>query len=233
MIAVSGGAEAPASTRLADGVVSVPALRGVEAVAPLLEVIDELGWVAGGFARWCCSPTPDRDDASRIAPPGDLDVFFADEDAFWEASKRLVDLGACPTRQASYFLQLSVDAAFPGLGLPEVQLIHPFVDGERRWGPTKEDVVRQIDISVCRIALDGKGKSTATADSNFLEDESRRLIRFSRIDDPPAVFRHAFKYATKGYRVSDGETITLLEAWAKIEPPVREARVANGHRGYG
>lgn len=227
-------AKAEATPSVGQGLVTVPVIRGIGTVGPLLEVIEGKGWIAGGYARWCCSPEPDHEQGRHapVSPPGDLDVFFSDEPAFWETTRTLMDMGALPTRQASYLVQLTLTGVFPGLGLPEVQLVRPVVDGERHWGPTKEDVVRQIDLSVCRIALDGKGTSTATADAHFLEDEGNRRIRFERINDPPAVLRHAFKYAARGYRVTDTDTIALLESWARIEPPTREARVANGCRGY-
>lgn len=187
--------------------VKVQARRGLGLVGPLLQVIDGKGWVAGGFARWCCSPN------ENPAPTADLDVFFGSDEDYFAVVEALTLMGAHATRTMPYLTQMNVERAFPGVGLPEVQLIKPFIDGVRHWGPAKEDVVRQIDLSVCRIALDGSGYATATADQQFLADETDRRVRFVRINYAPAVIRHAFKYAVKGYKITDSESIKLLESW--------------------
>ena len=191
--------------------VKVQVRRGLGLVGPLLRVIEGKGWIAGGFARWCCSPN------ENPAPAADLDVFFGDEEGYLAVIEALGFMGAHATRTVPYLTQMNVERAFPGVGLPEIQLIRPIVNSERHWGPSKDDVVRQIDITVCRIALDGVGCATATADQRFLADESERKVCFVRINDPVSVIRHAFKYAAKGYRIQDRESMKLLNSWSLLE----------------
>ncbi len=206
--------------------VTVPMLRGRGVVAPLLELLGGRGWIAGGFARWCCSPN------KMTPPPGDLDVFFGDDDSFTRALADAIRLGAVITDEKSYFAQLDVSAAFPGVGLPHVQFIKPFVSGGRTWGPDKEDVVRQIDISVCRIALDGMSATTATADSTFLADESEQRIQIRLVNDPYSVTKHVIKYIRKGYAITPEEMTSIYDKWAEMDEAQRAARRASGHTGY-
>lgn len=208
--------------------VTVPVRRGMGLVDPLLRIVNGKGWIAGGFARWCCSPS------AELAPPADIDVFFATHLDVLNTSDRLLELGAKIVKEVPYFVQLDVSAAFPGFGLPAVQLIKPNqrADGTVAWGPTKEDVVRQIDLTVCRVALDGPGLSTATADPSFEDDELRKVLKFRRIKFPPAEMRHAFKYAAKGYTLSLADATELLDDWAKRDPSEREA-LAHGDDSRG
>lgn len=202
--------------------VTVPVRRGMGLVEPLLRVVNGKGWIAGGFARWCCSPS------AEIALPVDIDVFFADLSDVNVTVGKLKELGAKVVKEVPYFVQLDVSAAFPGFGLPAVQLVKPNVrpDGTAAWGPTKEDIVRQIDLTVCRVALDGLGRSTATADPLFETDELAKRIRFKCIKFPPAEMRHAFKYAAKGYTLSLTDASELLENWVQRDP---EERIALSH----
>lgn len=218
----------PARTECA-ALVTVPVRRGMGLVDPLLRIINGKGWIAGGFARWCCSLSPEP------APPTDIDVFFGSYLDVLSTSDRLRELGAKIVKEVPYFVQLDVSDAFPGFGLPAVQLIKPNqrADGTVAWGPTKEDVVRQIDLTVCRVALDGPGLSTATADPSFEDDELRKVLRFRRIKFPPAEMRHAFKYAAKGYTLSLTDATELLDDWAGRDPVERDVAThgADNDRG--
>lgn len=209
--------------------VTVPVLRGMGLVEPLLRIVNGTGWIAGGFARWCCSPSPE------LAAPADVDVFFAEQCDVDSTTGKLKKLGAKVVKEVPYFVQLDVSAAFPGFGLPAVQLVKPNVrsDGTVAWGPTKEDVVRQIDLTVCRVALDGPGLSTATADPLFETDELAKRLRFKCIKFPPAEMRHAFKYAAKGYMLSLTDATELLDDWAKRDPDERTALSQNSDDARG
>ncbi len=208
--------------------VHVPMLRGRGMVSQLLELLDDRGWIAGGFARWCCSPHRDA------AQPADLDVFFGTEEGFAGATADLLALGARATDDKPYFTQFDVSDAFAGVGLPQIQCIKPFVSGahSRTWGPGKDDVVRQIDITVCRIALDGLSSTTATADSTFLEDEGEQRIRVRLVNDPMSVSKHIIKYLRRGYTMTPEEMTSIYDKWAEMDEAQRAARRAGGYKGY-
>ena len=130
-------------------------------------------------------------------------------------------------RSTEWFVELDVKDVFQGYELPSIQLIRPL---NQRWGSTQSDVVQRIDLSVCRVSLNG-ATGTAIADKSFSVDESSRTIRFCHINDPARVLRHAFKYAAKGYTLSREQASVLLDDWSAR--PVEERSEDDSEEGHG
>lgn len=233
------------------GLVRVNVRRGAPVLKALQPVLHgQNGWVAGGFARWCCSPH----DAPT--PAGDLDVFFGDEASLETVKAKLLKLGAFVTREVSYFVELDVSRVMSfrdGMSVegmsrvPSVQLIKPFpgrstsepterlrvsdVNCDRSWGPTLGHVVRQIDITVCRVGL--CDASVGWADQDFEKDEAERVVRPVCINNPISVMVHAMKYVARGYALRSPEIVGLFEDWSSRSEEYRSKRVRPSKTGLG
>lgn len=189
---------------------------------------DRGGWIAGGFARWCCSPS------DSPAPADDIDVFFADTGALRATQAHLERLGARVTREVSYFVELDTGDLLSPLPPKRLQLIKPFVeDGARSWGPTIRDVVRQIDITVCRVAINSV--EHALADPAFEDDERDRIVAPVCINDPVAVMVHSLKYVAKGYSMRSPEIVSVFNNWTSQPGDYRLSMTNKGRSvdGYG
>lgn len=205
--------------------VRVPIRRHHGAIFTLHSIVGRSGWIAGGFARWCCSP------AESPAPADDVDVFFGDMKDLVAAQARLVSLGCRVTRDVSYFVELDVGTML--YGPKRLQLIKPLVDGRRAWGPTAQDVVRQIDITVCRVVI--LDPEHALADPSFEEDERDRVVVPVCINDPVAVMVHSLKYVAKGYSMRSPEIVSVFNNWTSQPGDYRLSMTNKGRSvdGYG
>jgi hypothetical protein len=151
-------------------------------------------YIAGGYARWACSPRSDT------PLPTDIDVVCPSKEQFKAAKKTVLTDGGEKLRDTKFSF------TFSGYDSPlKIQLLKTF------HGDTLEEALSEIDFSVCRVALittyDG------IADRNFLKDERASRLRVMAIEKQSVVntFCRLLRYARKGYDISQTDITRVLK----------------------
>lgn len=195
----------------------IPVLRGMTMIQPLWDLIAAHGMVlAGGFARWMCSPN------ESPATANDIDIFAANRAKWSEFLKVLEHLGFTESFESDFALTMSYarhkgHAEYdPRLAvIPKVQLIKVNNFGPRQtWGKPHE-VISGFDFTVIRIAI--LNETTALADPRFYRDETRRVMYLGAPQHPVVALHRLQKYARKGYYAPPFTVAQIFEEWENAD----------------
>lgn len=177
-------------------------------------VMVEGGYLAGGFARYYCSPL------LHPARYNDIDILCLSEEQFCAISNVLQHhLGMKPERSSKLSETFSAPLSFADFvtdsihyqeKVPTVQLIRP----SRFPGSTLGEALSLFDLSVCQVALLSPEK--ALAHHQFIYDERHRLIRFVGFHHLYDAFYRVAKYATKGYKLPIAHQLEIWLAWEAL-----------------
>lgn len=151
-------------------------------------------YIAGGYARWACSP---RSDSPL---PTDIDVVCPSEERFAAAKKTVLADGGIALRDTEFSF------TFSGYDSPlKIQLLKTY------RGDSLEEAMSEIDFSVCRVAL--ISLHDGLADRRFLQDERASRLRVVYIQEKTVVntFCRLLRYARKGYDISQADIFKVLE----------------------
>lgn len=187
----------------------------VAALGTLLQTHD--CYIAGGYARWACSPRVNP------APYNDIDIVCPSQrhcDGLFAAFKVS---GFKYLREGQFSYTFEAPKVISG----EIQLLKGF------WGNNVKECIDQFDLSVCRIAL--IGHDVGIADAQWEGDESALKCRVSCVvaDKAENSVCRLLRYAHKGYTIDKASVDTLLNviktsaakagpAAIKPEPPKPE-----------
>jgi len=165
------------------------------AVIDLMEMLSDHGChVAGGYARWACSP---RNDSPL---PSDIDVICPSKEAFEGAKADAIIAGAVARKDTDFSF------TFRGYHCPlKIQLLKTYLGRDLR------EAMSSIDFTVCRVAL--LNQHAALADRDFLSDERNSCLQVVAIEEQSVVntFCRMLRYARKGYDISQADIIRVLE----------------------
>lgn len=197
--------------------VTVPVLRGITEIMPLLALSDNFGFViAGGYARYCCSQTHNPEKA------GDVDMFPLTQEACDKLRAHLV-VDHNFTVKHENDLSISLDNPKEGdiqwRFIPRLQIIKPVVEGRVVTIGTVEDILNNFDFSVTRAAL--ISYSEGLVDEDFVEDEKHKLLRLKNIHCPISSTLRCMKYSRKGYFLRATEALKLFSDWDAREVEYR------------
>jgi len=192
--------------------------RGGDTVIGFLALLRNDGvrcFIAGGFARWVLS-------VDHTTPcPGDIDIFFENEEHFQKAKFILDKEGFRTSLETSNALTLTPpNTAEFDVGSMNIQLIRPC---KGRCG-TVYDVLDGFDINVCQAALVLTSKNTLKGyvSNVFVSGETHQRIRIAKMGHPLAVMQRCIKYASKGYKVSTRVLLQIFVAWDKLPQEERQ-----------
>jgi hypothetical protein len=163
-------------------------------LGPLLHSLQEHDcYIAGGYARWACSP---RDDSPL---PEDIDIICPSERKLRALETKLSADGANKGRETEFAITFRIYPA------RDLQLLKRF------RGETIEECLDQVDFSVCRVAI--IGMDSAVADRRFLGDEQQGKLTVVNLNTPTmpenAVFR-LMRYARKGYDFTQEDVMKVI-----------------------
>jgi len=163
-------------------------------------------FIAGGFARYVCSPCP--------APvlPGDIDLYCASESAFSQAQESLLRARLTQTHDTPFSVSFrdARSRLFRRFDLV-IQLVKPIKLGEIALFGGIESVAEGFDLSVLCVAI--IDATTALQHPSFEEDEYHRRIVLLSIPCPYAAIYRISKYMAKGYRLPAVELTKLFATW--------------------
>lgn len=190
----------------------VPLLRGFDVIAPLFDLIGDNGFICGGYARYCASPTVSPAKAE------DVDVYCyteADFDVLSTKLKQHLKVQVETTRAITFVPSDEGELAF----VPTVQLIKPVTQFRMVTVGSKEDVIGNFDFTVVRAAIvDGK---TAIVDPDFIADEKAKRLHLKNIHCPISSTLRCIKYVERGYTLMPWDCLTLFLDWDRRDPDYR------------
>jgi len=200
-------------------VIDVPVLRGIDAIADVLEMLDEkapgAAWVGGGYAAYCAS----RAESPPV--PGDVDIFVRDHNAWDDVFRGIDELDVFHVERKS-----NRAVTFTKAGRLTIQLIDPVSDEpycSERW-------VEDFDFTVCRAIL--VNRETVQADEHFVRDTVAMQLVLKNINHPIGAMMRMVKYTSKGYSCAPSEMVKILEAYERADPRAKE-NLLNEFRNMG
>jgi hypothetical protein len=218
--------------------VRIPVHRGISDITEFLAMAEKHGAViAGGYARYCCSPKKDPMSA------GDVDFFPKTEASLTGLCADLERVGFTKKHEN----HVSITYGFDGEDLrwklkPVPQVIKPVREGKIvTWG-TVEEILENFDFTVVRVALEriqrcarcgvsreghslniidachegflaGHDEWQGIADDDFEEDEKNTHLRLKNIHCPISSTLRCMKYARKGYFLGPAQVLKLFLDW--------------------
>lgn len=194
--------------------VTIPILRDFEKISKLFQIVskDNLGFIAGGFARHCCSPL------KEIPQFKDCDVFTSGEDSFQKIKFILqVENNLKIKFENEISVVFKTDDNENWKECPEINLIKPLKENNLlTYGKVLEEVLNNFDFSICRVGV--ISETECLADENFLFDEKKKKIRILRMESPVACIARLCKYAEKGYKIRVPTIMQCLKEWNERGP---------------
>jgi len=182
-------------------------VRGRSIIARLLSIVSPFGgYIAGGFARWALT-------IEDPIPTEDIDVYFQDEDKFYELSALLYSWG-CSVQYTSRF---GITWKIKGIDFP-VQTIYPHAElcGDPPF------ICNVFDIDVCRAAVWVENNNIQTfANFNINDNNRTTSIHCARVYNPISTGRRLDKYKDRGFAVQNSEYVFLDEIYYNATPEQR------------
>jgi hypothetical protein len=159
--------------------------------------------ICGGYARYCAS---EREKPVRA---GDLDLFPLTVDASSKLIELLLSKGFEKRHENEMSFTFKLNNAYPTL--PTLQVIKPVDEGSVKTVGELEEILRNFDFTVTRIAI--ISETECLADVQFKDDETWKLLRFKNIHCPISSMIRVVKYGRKGYHMRPAEVIKLYADW--------------------
>ena len=181
-------------------IASVPVLRNHSDFHYLQSLLGNVR-VAGGYARYVCSPNPEANFE------GDIDIVPRNQEEHDSICKTLrINCGqALSTSPCATTFKSSI------CGLIQVL-------GSKFFAPEETKILEDIDFTVCKVSIsltstdDGfKG----IADPEFLKHEKEKKLVVRHVDNPVGCLRRIMKYTLKGYSVDNEEILKIMDEYAK------------------
>lgn len=158
-------------------------------------------WVAGGAVR---------DFARGVPIDSDVDVFFADENAFVEFMVEMrARLDYRETRNAETVTTFFITVNEKPVLCQAVRLAY-YRD--------MEDCIDQFDFTVCQFATDG---TSMVCGLYSLFDLARKRLAVHRVTFGASSVRRMLKYAQRGFTACQGCIVNLLEGMNADESLIR------------
>ena len=189
--------------------VTIPILRDFNKIERLFKIVSEnnLGFIAGGFCRWMCSPKKEPSEAR------DVDVFTRGKEEFEKLKTILLMEEFLPIKSQndiSVVFKTSLNQVWKDC--PQINLIKPVQkDKLLTFGSSMEEILENFDFSICRVGI--LNEKECLAHSSFLNDELKKEINILKLESPIAAIMRIFKYSGKGYSINIPQIMGILKEW--------------------
>lgn len=177
--------------------------------------------IAGGYARWACTPFDKR--VHKIIEANDIDVFCEKEEYYLNIHKWLESVGKIAYKSdfaTSFTLRNSKYSYLD----KTIQLIAPRIEGNIILVGTPIDIISNFDFTINMIAIT---KTEIFMHKNFFRDLSNRKLYFNNIHCPLGILIRLKKYFKKGFNMETSEMLKVFQVWdsldSKIKTEIQEA----------
>lgn len=192
---------------------TMPVVRGFDAVRALYEHIGDIGIIAGGYARYCMSPTHDP------APAQDVDVFATTVENY-EVLRESFEGHLRRKRETTFAVTYETTDRGKFAYAPLLQLVKPLTRGRVVSVGTVDDIIGNFDFTVVRAAI--TSPTEGRVDDQFEEDEKAKRLRLKNIHCPISSTLRCIKYSQRGYKLQAMDTLALFLDWEGRPPEYRK-----------
>lgn len=184
---------------------SVAILREHDTIKLVFELTQGLGFIAGGFARYCVS------ERSELSCPGDIDIFTEDMGHFtdiylaFKANHRL-------KQRTNTEIETKFDYIFKEGFKKEtlsIQLIKPVHISNMNSKGNFISVLTNFDFTISKAAILANGD--AWAHHQFDRDDLGGHLVIEKIHCPISSMKRVIKYTQKGYTIESKEMLKLFK----------------------
>lgn len=178
----------------------LPIKRGTESIQALFGEIQKCkAVIAGGYARYCLSPS------ANPVPAKDIDIFMSNTDANLvnKLSESIQHLGHLKIFESELAITFSEN--------PQIQIIKPRIEKNFVTCGSIEEILSNFDFSICRAAL--TSLTEGLVDEHFESDELARRLQIKFIHNPVVEVTRFIKYGKKGYKFENSEIVKVLNDW--------------------
>lgn len=176
--------------------VQIPVQRGFDTVAPIYEIVQGKGYIAGSYAAFMGTPN------ETPILPNDVDVFATSAD---NASAMLGKLLQLPRVNWIEHRSDHVHLVSRQDDL-DIQVIEP----DPAWTNFPDDLLANFDLDICRAVL--ISPEHVVCDTNV----GLRKGKVLRVNDPLRTFKRLVKYAARGVEFNDHEVLKVLRAFREM-----------------
>lgn len=184
----------------------IPLQRGFKEIEWIFENIKGMGYICGGYARYCAS------QRKQPVNGDDVDIFPIDEISYETIRHWLEKTEKFEVRfenDISVTYKLSKNKKWRNT--PKIQLIKPFNNGRVITYGNPKIILANFDFTVVRACI--VSKNTVLVDGQFVEDDTKGILRLKYIHCPISSLMRCMKYAKKGYFIRPSEAIKLFADW--------------------
>jgi hypothetical protein len=186
---------------------TLPILRGQEQIQIIMDdfLIENMSWIAGGFARWALSPHKKPYEAS------DIDIFCRDKKIFGfmvNVFSHIFEIRSDNPACIAY--NKSKKDRYKNL-LP-IQLIKPRRDSVVITEGPIEEIINGFDFPVSRAAI--MTIEEGLVDDDYEDDELKKKLHLKVIHCPISSTFRVIKYCKKGYSITMREVVKLFADWS-------------------
>lgn len=178
--------------------VNIPILRGFDIINKIKFIFKYNGFIAGGFARWCCSPN------SNPSKYNDIDIFSLNTDNYYKIKsifKKQYDIQENHDNK----IEFTIDNNNIQLFKPTKDLICFNYNAQNA-----QEFIEYFDITISRIAI--TNTNNCISDKDFLYHEKNKIIFFKKYKGINESLYRIVKYMNKNYYV---DTYVLSELLLK------------------
>lgn len=181
--------------------------RGGAVVRRIFAILEGVPcFIAGGFARYACSPHP------TPVPAGDIDLYCLTPDAFEPAQRAMIKAGLTQTKDTTASLSFRDKRSFLFRKFNQVvQVAKPIVFGDIALYGEPLTVLSGADFSVTRVAIINPHE--VVQHCCFEDDELRRQVSVLSIPSPVEAIYRLWKYTRAGYRIPAADLVKVLDEW--------------------
>jgi len=202
-----------------EGFVIRPVLRGFSEIKNLYYLIkgENLNcFICGGYVRYMASHT------LKPIPPGDIDIYSYDDEAYEKLKDLLVNQENLKVKfenEVSLTFHRSSDEKNKFFACPPIQIIKPINEGAIKANGDMQTILENFDFTVIRCGL--LNENEIMVDSDFENDEPKKILRIKNIHCPVSSTLRCMKYAAKGYWLPPFQALRLFLDWENRDEDYR------------
>jgi hypothetical protein len=176
-------------------------------IEKLLPIINGLGVICGGYARYVCSTK------KKPELPGDIDIFPISQKGYDELLIKFKSLKMTIRKENDVAISYRNNKKLSNLS---IQMIKPVQEARIMTLGSAEEILNNFDFTVTRCAI--LTEKMCLVDVYFKADDIANRLRLRNIHCPVSSLLRVCKYARKGFWIPARQAVKLFADWDGRSP---------------